>query len=164
MRKLFLSFFIAVFTLTSFAHLADAASKSGAGVYVKPYYRKDGTYVEGYYRSSPDGDATNNYSYPGNTNPYTGITAPNYSLPDTYNIPVYSVVPTPTPVPLTVPLPQFMPAPEQPQPIYNFSPTLPTEPLVSETPLNFSSPFGLQFPSAGFAYAPLSPQVLRSFR
>jgi hypothetical protein len=43
-----------------------------ADVYVNPYVRSDGTYVEGHYRSSPDSTVTNNWSYSGNTNPYTG--------------------------------------------------------------------------------------------
>jgi len=43
-----------------------------ADVYVNPYYRSDGTYVEGHYRSSPDSSVSNNWSYSGNTNPYTG--------------------------------------------------------------------------------------------
>lgn len=46
-----------------------------AVVSVKGYYRKDGTYVAPHYRSDPDGIKTNNWSYPGNTNPYTGKTA-----------------------------------------------------------------------------------------
>ena len=46
-----------------------------AQVHVKGYYRKDGTYVKSHYRSSPDGNPYNNYSYPGNYNPYTGVTA-----------------------------------------------------------------------------------------
>jgi hypothetical protein len=53
-----------------------------ADVYVNGYYKSNGTYVEGYYRSSPDSDPTNNYSYPGNTNPYTGVVAPGNA--DTY--------------------------------------------------------------------------------
>ena len=43
-----------------------------ADVYVKGYYRKDGTYVPGHYRSSPDGNPWNNWSTKGNVNPYTG--------------------------------------------------------------------------------------------
>src|SRR3989344_5157444 len=46
-----------------------------AAVGVKGYYRKDGTYVQPHYRSNPDGNPYNNWSYPGNTNPYTGETA-----------------------------------------------------------------------------------------
>ena len=53
-----------------------------AQVYVNPYVRRDGTQVEGHYRSAPDGNPSNNYSYPGNTNPYTGRVAPGSS--DTY--------------------------------------------------------------------------------
>jgi hypothetical protein len=44
----------------------------GADVYVKGYYRKNGTYVQPHYRSGPDGNPYNNYSFPGNVNPYTG--------------------------------------------------------------------------------------------
>lgn len=53
-----------------------------AQVKVKGNYRKDGTYVRPHYRSNPDGNPYNNWSYPGNTNPYTGKTAT--GNPDTY--------------------------------------------------------------------------------
>jgi hypothetical protein len=43
-----------------------------AQTWVRPYTRKDGTYVDGHYRSNPDGNPYNNWSYPGNVNPYTG--------------------------------------------------------------------------------------------
>lgn len=56
--------------ITLFSPLAVDAS-----VYVKGYYRKDGTYVAPHYRSNPDGNPYNNWSYPGNTNPHTGDTA-----------------------------------------------------------------------------------------
>jgi len=46
-----------------------------AAVWVNGYTRSDGTYVSGHYRSNPDGNPYNNWSYPGNTNPYTGVTA-----------------------------------------------------------------------------------------
>lgn len=46
-----------------------------ASVYVSGYTKANGTYVQGYYRSDPNGTVTDNYSYPGNTNPYTGVTA-----------------------------------------------------------------------------------------
>lgn len=60
----------------AFSQIADAA------VRVKGYYRKDGTYVSPHYRSNPDGNPYNNWSFPGNTNPYTGKVAP--GDPDTY--------------------------------------------------------------------------------
>lgn len=53
-----------------------------ADVWVSGYYRKDGTYVRGHYRSDPDGNPYNNWSYPGNINPHTGKIAP--GNPDTY--------------------------------------------------------------------------------
>ena len=53
-----------------------------AQVYVNGYYRKDGTYVEPHYRSNPDGNPYNNWSFPGNVNPYTGKVAK--GNPDTY--------------------------------------------------------------------------------
>jgi hypothetical protein len=45
---------------------------SGGDVSVRGYTRKDGTYVEPYHRSAPDGDFWNNWSTKGNINPYTG--------------------------------------------------------------------------------------------
>ncbi len=51
-------------------------------VHVKGYYRRNGTYVQPYVRSSPDGNPYNNYSYPGNLNPYTWKIAT--GNPDTY--------------------------------------------------------------------------------
>ena len=68
------------------------ASPSFADQHVNGYYRNNGTYVQPYTRSSPDNTVTNNYSYQGNTNPYTGqrgtnsyshdLTSPYYQGPD----------------------------------------------------------------------------------
>jgi hypothetical protein len=53
-------------------------------VWVNGYYRKDGTYVEGYYRTAPNSTKYDNYSTQGNINPYTG--KPGWINPDgTYN-------------------------------------------------------------------------------
>jgi len=65
-----------LFLTPAFSAFADAAG------WVNGYTRKDGTYVQGHYRSSPDGNPYNNCSFPGNTNPYTGKTAT--GDPDTY--------------------------------------------------------------------------------
>jgi hypothetical protein len=46
-----------------------------AQVKVRGYYRSNGTYVKPHYRSNPDGNPYNNWSYPGNKNPYTGKVA-----------------------------------------------------------------------------------------
>jgi hypothetical protein len=43
-----------------------------AQVWVNPYARRDGTQVQGHWRSNPDGNPYNNWSYPRNVNPYTG--------------------------------------------------------------------------------------------
>lgn len=40
-------------------------------VEVKGYFREDGAFVKPHYRSSPDADPYDNYSFPGNKNPYT---------------------------------------------------------------------------------------------
>ncbi len=53
-----------------------------AQVSVRGYFRSDGTYVEPHYRSKPDASPFNNWSYPGNVNPYTGKVA--RGNPDTY--------------------------------------------------------------------------------
>lgn len=54
------------------ALLVTTSMSAAAQTYVRGYTRSDGTYVQGHWRSSPDGNPYNNYSYPGNTNPYTG--------------------------------------------------------------------------------------------
>lgn len=58
---------------------------------VKGYYRKDGTYVESYHRTNPNGTNRDNFSTKGNVNPYTGkegwITPDNNTL---YNNNTYS--------------------------------------------------------------------------
>lgn len=41
-------------------------------VYQPGYMRRDGTYVDPHYRSTPDGNRFNNWSSQGNINPYTG--------------------------------------------------------------------------------------------
>lgn len=40
--------------------------------YVEPYFRSDGAYVPGHYRTNPDGSFYNNWSTKGNVNPHTG--------------------------------------------------------------------------------------------
>ena len=61
-----------------------ASSPSWAAEYVQGYYRSNGTYVQPYWRSDPDGNPFNNYGYPGNLNPYTGEVAPGNQNQDTY--------------------------------------------------------------------------------
>lgn len=52
--------------------LLAASASALADQYVQPHVRKDGTYVEGYNRSSPNSNLYDNYSSQGNSNPYTG--------------------------------------------------------------------------------------------
>jgi len=55
-----------------FAKGGGTGGGKGGTVNVRPYTKKDGTYVEPHHRSSPDSSKTNNWSTKGNTNPYTG--------------------------------------------------------------------------------------------
>lgn len=59
-------------TTLAFIALLMAFSTMAKDVYVKPHVRKDGTYVEGHYRSSPNSSRYDNYSTQGNYNPHTG--------------------------------------------------------------------------------------------
>jgi hypothetical protein len=49
-----------------------AAASDGPWVWVAGYYRDDGTYVPGHYRTFPDSNLANNWSTAGNHNPVTG--------------------------------------------------------------------------------------------
>lgn len=69
------------------------ASPALADTFVDGHFRSDGTYVQPHYRSTPDGNFSNNWSTRGNVNPYTGQRGtqqypspsvpsyPNYSFP-----------------------------------------------------------------------------------
>ena len=83
MKKAF--FLIAFLFVTTF---------SFAQVSVRGYYRSNGTYVQGYYRTTPNTTRNDNYSTIGNVNPYTGSygTKPAdsyYVTPSTYSSPSY---------------------------------------------------------------------------
>jgi len=43
---------------------------ASADVFVSGYTKKDGTYINPYYRTSPNNTITDNYSYKNNVNPY----------------------------------------------------------------------------------------------
>jgi len=65
-----------------------------AAVRVRGYYRSNGTYVQPYYRSNPDGNFSNNWSTYPNINPYTGATGtrrtPSYSESYSWSSPSYN--------------------------------------------------------------------------
>ena len=65
MKKLMLAAGLLIATVSASPALADE--------YVNGYYRNNGTYVQPYYRSSPNGNPYDNYSTRGNINPYTGV-------------------------------------------------------------------------------------------
>ena len=46
--------------------------------HVNGYYRQNGTYVQPHYRTAPNNTKTDNYSYHGNVNPYTGEVGSDY--------------------------------------------------------------------------------------
>jgi hypothetical protein len=48
--------------------------------YVRPYYRRDGTYIPGHYQTNPNDTKLDNYSTEGNVNPHTG--KPGWIRPD----------------------------------------------------------------------------------
>lgn len=72
--------------------LALSAQLALADNYVRPYIKKDGTYVEGHYKSGPDRNPYNNYSSQGNSNPYTG----QQGTRDPYQVQQQYQYPTPT--------------------------------------------------------------------
>ncbi len=41
-------------------------------IYIRGHYRSNGTYVDGYYKTSPNHTTKDNWSHSGNTNPYSG--------------------------------------------------------------------------------------------
>ena len=66
-------------------------SESIAQVHVNGYYRKNGTYVQPHYRSSPNSTKMDNWSTKGNVNPYTGQVGTKnvYETPNqNYNTPI----------------------------------------------------------------------------
>lgn len=67
-----------------------------ADEYVRGYVRKDGTYVQPHFRSTPNNFKFDNYGSQGNVNPYTGQRgyAPNeFSTPPAYTPPSYNYRP-----------------------------------------------------------------------
>lgn len=78
--------------------LMALASTAFADGYTRGYYKQNGTYVNGYNRSTPNSSYNDNYKVKGNTNPYTGQDGtasrtyndktPNYNK-KTYGDPLY---------------------------------------------------------------------------
>ena len=81
--------------LTIIAICLSFGDISAQSVYVRSYFKSNGTFVFGHYRSKADGNFFNNYSTKPNINPYTGrvgtrVTPPrNYGLGSTFSKPSY---------------------------------------------------------------------------
>ena len=93
MKQLF-SILLFLISLVTFAQQND--------VWVNGYYRSNGTYVEGHYRTAPNRTINDNYTTQGNVNPYTG--KPGYipregssTTTTTYKAPKTNYKTTPTP-------------------------------------------------------------------
>ena len=63
---------LAVSLVLSITIFSAMSSWVAADVFVPGYLKGNGTYVQPHYRSDPDGIRSNNWSYRGNRNPYTG--------------------------------------------------------------------------------------------
>jgi hypothetical protein len=86
MKKVFFLIAFLFAAITSFAQ---------SSVYVSGYTKSNGTYVQPYYRTSPNTTRNDNYSTVGNINPYTGTSGTKpadsyYSSPKSYSTPSYS--------------------------------------------------------------------------
>lgn len=70
MKKLL--FTLGVTFLSIFAGVDLQAQTNSNHVWVDGYYKSDGTYVEGHYRTAPNNTINDNFSTYPNYNPYTG--------------------------------------------------------------------------------------------
>ena len=75
MKRLISIVLAVIFVLTATLALAGST-------YVRGYFRKDGTYVRPHWRTTPNHTRSDNYGYPGNVNPNTGVLTP---YPRRYN-------------------------------------------------------------------------------
>ena len=71
-RTLLSLFLVKVLILSTLLVIFVEVDIEAEKVYVRGYYRSDGTYVKPHYRTAPDGNPFNNYSFPGNYNPNKG--------------------------------------------------------------------------------------------
>lgn len=86
---------VSVLSLPGFAHAQSKSRRSSSSsrssrssygdTYVSGYIKKDGTYVQGHYRSKPNGNFYDNYSTKPNYNPYTGETGRKVTPPIRYS-------------------------------------------------------------------------------
>ena len=60
------------FIAATLISLGGLSAVHAGSTYVDGHFRRDGTYVPGHHRTTPDSNRLNNWSTRGNTNPYTG--------------------------------------------------------------------------------------------
>jgi hypothetical protein len=85
--------------------LLCAVTAFARDTYVHGYTRANGTYVQPYYRTAPNGTKLDNYSTIGNVNPYTGQAG----TVDPYSEPAYQ------PISAGLHTPVYRPTDEDPQ-------------------------------------------------
>jgi hypothetical protein len=72
---------VLAFALPAFAQSYDydyGIGSNSRSNHVDGYLRRDGSYVDSYYRTNPDHIRENNYGARGNFNPYSGHTGRGY--------------------------------------------------------------------------------------
>jgi hypothetical protein len=116
--------------LTILAITLGVGTTLRADVYVRGYYRSNGTYVQPHWRSNPDGKVQNNWSTYPNVNPYTGargtkrapsdLASPSYRTP-TYGQRTYSDANPYTGATGTKKVPNHSGSPSSSAPSYNWS-------------------------------------------
>lgn len=111
------------------------ATPAAADVWVNPHVRKDGTYVPGHWRSSPNSTPFDNYSTQGNVNPYNG----KRGTTDPFSLPRLPSFPPPSP------------------PVYQN--TMPVTPYYTPTPIAPLTPYSpprssYQQRQSGSSYTP----------
>ncbi len=80
------------FTSAVLALCFAAATAVAGDVYVRGYVKKDGTYVQPHYRSSPNSTTLDNWSTRGNINPYTSKRGTRDPYADVFKQPRNTVV------------------------------------------------------------------------
>ena len=76
------------FVIQAILGLNAFCQTNNSHTYVRPFFKKDGTFVEGYWRTSPNNTNRDNFSTKGNENPYNGKIG--WIEPDNNNLNTYN--------------------------------------------------------------------------
>jgi hypothetical protein len=96
---------IALFAFT----VSSNAQVNPSSTYVSGYTKADGTYVQGYYKTTPNSTNRDNYTTKPNVNPYTN--QPGTVAPDNKPAPTYNYNTPSTTTPSTTPAPVIQTGP-----------------------------------------------------